>query len=252
MPAWLAPAIGAVGGIAGSLIKGKQDRDFTREQFEAQNTEFNRRFDMTNEYNSPRNQAARLEQANLNKALLYGQGAAGASGNTQLQGQSNAQAVNHVDPLSTGLSYLSAFQDLQVKQAQADNIAANTTKTLNDAVTSRIESEWRDRMLSDKAELNVGQIAKQDEELKVLSQKLGLDIKLQRQNLAKQYQDTRVSKFKADIYDKLGLAADPLMRGLIMSGVGGAAAIGSRKLSKSRYLKKGKKELSEWFKKRKN
>jgi len=126
-PSWIGPAIGAVGGIVGSLFKGKQDRDFSREQFEAQNREFDRRFNMTNEYNSPRNQAARLEQAGLNKALMYGQGAAGASGNTQLQGQSNAQAVNHVDPLSTGLSYLSAFQDLRVKQAQADNIAADTS-----------------------------------------------------------------------------------------------------------------------------
>ena len=129
MPFPLGAALGAgsaIAGAIGGIFQNKSNRDFSREQYQRQHDDNLAHWHRQNDYNSPKNQAERLEQAGLNKSLLYGQGA-GSGGNAgSLPSSANQQAVNQVDPIAQGLTYLSAFQDLKIKQAQTSNIQRDT------------------------------------------------------------------------------------------------------------------------------
>jgi len=79
-----------------------------------------------NEYNSPAAQMERLKAAGLNPNLVYGSGsvAGNASGSLPLY---NAPTVkyDYKPPVDWG-NVLSSFQDVQLKQAQIDNVKAQT------------------------------------------------------------------------------------------------------------------------------
>ncbi|HRC03240.1 MAG TPA: hypothetical protein PLJ18_12355 [Niabella sp.] len=69
--------------------------------------------DRQNEYNSPVNQVARLRQAGLNPAMMYG---SGSVANTQSQ----APQVNKPAPTNFG-SAMASYFDAKLKDVQADN-----------------------------------------------------------------------------------------------------------------------------------
>lgn len=79
-----------------------------------------------NEYNLPINQMQRLEEAGLNPNMMYGQGVAGATG--QAREMPRYQSVNakyDFAPINA-LGALGLYQDLKIKQAQEENVRANT------------------------------------------------------------------------------------------------------------------------------
>lgn len=80
---------------------------------------------MGNEYNLPANQRLRLEQAGFNPALMYN---GGVSGNvaTQLPKYSAPHAEYNYRPDTGFAEALSQFQDFRLRQAQTDNIEAQT------------------------------------------------------------------------------------------------------------------------------
>lgn len=83
-----------------------------------------------NEYNSPAAQMARLKAAGLNPNLIYGSGAGGAAGNSsQLPHYSVPQAQYNYRPMVDLPQLLGAYQEFSMRQAQIDNVKAQTENT---------------------------------------------------------------------------------------------------------------------------
>lgn len=78
-----------------------------------------------NEYNSPEAQMARLTKAGLNPNLVYG-GGANAMSQGQIPRYQAPTAQFNYKPESDLVGFISAFQDMQVRQAQVDNLRAQT------------------------------------------------------------------------------------------------------------------------------
>lgn len=78
MPAWLVPAIIGAAQLVGGLIGQRKQRKENRElaQFQADANE--RYLQQQQEYNSPKNQMLRYQEAGLNPHLIYGQGNPGS------------------------------------------------------------------------------------------------------------------------------------------------------------------------------
>ncbi len=146
MPLPIAPLIAAgsqlAGGVINSISQGSQNRrsrNFAREQYARErddNLEFWR---MQNSYNDPSQQVSRLKKAGLNPALMYGGSASGASG---LAGSVKApsaqrptfQSSRPGDSLSgAGLAYINSIYDLELKQAQTNNLKSQNDVLVQDA-----------------------------------------------------------------------------------------------------------------------
>lgn len=81
-----------------------------------------------NEFNSPESQMKRLTDAGLNPNMIYGSGSSVGNTSGQLP-KYNAPTVKYEYEPPDLLSVLSAYQDMNVKSAQADNIRAQTKAT---------------------------------------------------------------------------------------------------------------------------
>lgn len=98
----------------------------------------------SNEYNSPLAQMQRFSEAGLNPNLIYGGGAAGAAGNTSTTSPKyNAPTIQ---PVASGIpgqipQMLMLHQDIQMKQAQIDNVKAHTDNVQNKTVTESLRPE---------------------------------------------------------------------------------------------------------------
>lgn len=80
-----------------------------------QNRANKRMWHLSNQYNSPQMQMARLKEAGLNPNLVYGSG--GVTGNTTSQAPNiNRLPLDQVNPMDV----LGRYQDLRQKTAQAD------------------------------------------------------------------------------------------------------------------------------------
>lgn len=76
-----------------------------------------------NEYNSPKQQMARLKAAGLNPNLVYG---TGSVGNTTGQGPSYQKPDFKLDTKVDALPMMGQYQNIKQSQAQTDNIEADT------------------------------------------------------------------------------------------------------------------------------
>lgn len=86
---------------------------------------------MQNEYNSPTSQMARFRDAGLNPHLIYGQSnTADAVRSTQAQGWNPRAPQFNFDAGSA----LAAYYDVQLKEAQIDNLKAANTVSIQDAL----------------------------------------------------------------------------------------------------------------------
>lgn len=119
----------ALGGGIGNAISTQQQNDASR-AFAAQMYRLQRRdayqfWNDQNEYNSPKAQMQRFEQAGLNPHLIYGQGNSGPAGaistpdvqTPQFRSPEWGNAIS-----AAGASTLSAIYDFDIKQAQTDNL----------------------------------------------------------------------------------------------------------------------------------
>ena len=116
---------GIAGGLPGMLLStgssllsnlGAKKRQKTADQ---QNIDF---WKMQNQYNTPAAQMQRLKDAGLNPNLIYGSSPAGASGSAGSIAPSKAAPYAIKDPSAT-------IAQMQLLQAQKDNLNANTFKT---------------------------------------------------------------------------------------------------------------------------
>lgn len=155
MPAWLVPAIGAAAALGGSAInaisqsrqnrKSREYADAAYQKERLNNIEF---WKMQNEYNSPTQQMARLRAGGLSPQLAYGSASAsGPAGNLSTPDQQSAQfrTPEWGNAMSSaGLTFMNAMYELDIKQAQVDNLKADNTVKLTQAAllaaqTSRSE-----------------------------------------------------------------------------------------------------------------
>lgn len=129
----LAAIIGGVGAIGqgsaaffGQRSANRTNIKLAKEANERQLALYN----MQNEYNNPANQMKRLSAAGLNPYLVYGSG--NVAGNVAKKPDVEVPSVmnelrdNNMGALS---GMLAQYQDMRVKNAQTDNIKANTSLT---------------------------------------------------------------------------------------------------------------------------
>lgn len=94
---------------------------------------------MQNEYNSPVAQMQRLRDAGLNPNLVYGRGA-GAVGEASPPKVPDPTRTEFPD-FRSGVSPLFAGYDLQIKQAQTDNLRAQNTVLLEEALLRNAQTK---------------------------------------------------------------------------------------------------------------
>lgn len=133
-PVAIIPLIAAGIAAAGSIISGRQQRkavessnQANRELAQYQYSKDLEMWNRQNEYNSPLAQMNRYSQAGLNPNLIYGQGNSGNAGSMPRYQAPTMQPV--MTPSIDIPQVLSAYQDFRMKQAQIDNVKAQTENT---------------------------------------------------------------------------------------------------------------------------
>lgn len=147
VPAIAAAAlIGAGSGALNSVSQmhqNKKNRQFTREMYDRQKADALEFWNLQNEYNSPQAQMGRFQEAGLNPHLIYGQGNSGNSGaistpDVQTPQSRSPEWGNAIS--GAGLPLLLAQADLRIKQAQANNLTAQQSVILEDAMLRRAQT----------------------------------------------------------------------------------------------------------------
>lgn len=152
MPAPLAlAAIGAgtqfLGGAQNAAATAQQNRDsqqFSYEMYKKQYADNVAFWNMQNEYNSPQAQMKRFQDAGLNPHLIYGQGNSGNAGpistpdvqSPQFRTPEWGNAIS-----GAGLGFVNAIYDLDIKQAQLENLRAQNTVIKQEALLKANQTE---------------------------------------------------------------------------------------------------------------
>jgi len=139
-----AAAISSGANVAGGLInagstarQNAESQQFSERMYQRQFQDNLTFWRMQNEYNSPAQQMARFKEAGLNPNLIYGQG---NSGNASSISTPDVQSPQFRTPewgnaLSTGgLAFVNAIYDLDIKQAQIDNLRVQNSVIQQDAL----------------------------------------------------------------------------------------------------------------------
>lgn len=123
-------AIGSIlGGIGGTLVSHALNQRSQKKAFQ-QNVDFWRmKFDQTNKYNNPVQQVARLKDAGLNPALLYGQSASGVSGEAKSQSSEGMKA-----------SQVQFNPQMVLMSAQAEQLKNDAELKRQDAALRRVQA----------------------------------------------------------------------------------------------------------------
>jgi len=129
------PIIMAAASLASSGINAAASRSNAKHQMEMQSELIRQQ----NEYNTPANQMARFKEAGLNPYLAYSQGNAGNQ--SQIADyQSDAFHTDVGSALSQGVGMLSQFQDMKVKQAQVDNLEAQSENVRQETSNAQLDA----------------------------------------------------------------------------------------------------------------
>lgn len=115
-------AINAGAGIIGNLIAGRQ----SRKNLEMQNAFNVEMWNAQNAYDHPAAQMERLREAGLNPNLVYGNGAVGNTSGPAPKSADTSQIKPYFDPATAVSSAITTYQDIQLRNAQIDNIKAQT------------------------------------------------------------------------------------------------------------------------------
>lgn len=146
------PLIAAGASLASSAINaGSQSSNnqsqlsYAREMYDKQRADALADWNMQNEYNSPKAQMARFQEAGLNPNLIYGQ-----MSNSPVVRTSSPQSYNPTAPqvdlgnaVSQGLSSMSQYQDTQFKQVQTDLVKQQIQNSITE--NSLKQLEWAER-----------------------------------------------------------------------------------------------------------
>lgn len=139
-----AAGIGAASGLANSIgqaNQNKRNRAFTQQMYDRQRSDALLDWNRVNEYNSPQAQMKRFQDAGLNPNLIYGQ-----SNTAQGMATPDLQAPQTRNPewgeglRGGGLSAIMANADLGIKQAQTDNLKAQNSVFIEEAMLKRAQT----------------------------------------------------------------------------------------------------------------
>jgi len=125
MPAWVVPAILGAASLVSGIIGRKKQREENFNIAEYQNAQNRGFIREQNEYNSPKSQMSRFQEAGLNPHLIYGQGNPGNQSAPQ-----QASDIRPIDYGSMGVPEALALMNqtgMMQSQIQAQN--ANTRRT---------------------------------------------------------------------------------------------------------------------------
>lgn len=159
----------ASSGIQAKTAKYNTDRTIAANRQMAE-YEFSKNLEMWNkgnEYNSPAAQMERLKEAGLNPNLVYGSGSVSGNSSGSLP-EYNAPTAqyNYKPPVDWG-DVISSFQDVQLKQAQIDNVKkqnqgidlSNTLKNWeNETIRATIESNITRKLKENEAAMSKEQM----------------------------------------------------------------------------------------------
>lgn len=95
---------------------------------------------LNNQYNHPSAQMARLRDAGLNPHLVYGSGAdARSAGQPALPGQAQWHGSPIPQDMLNPVRMMSEYQDIEVKQAQADNLREQNSNLIKEQALKDLE-----------------------------------------------------------------------------------------------------------------
>lgn len=130
-----ASLIGTGANVASTGRQNKKSRQFTREMYERQQADQLKFWETQNAYNTPEQQMERYRQAGLNPNLIYGQG---NSGNASPIPTPDIQKPEFRVPDFGGIAQagnsIANYLDYEIKQAQVDNLRADNTVKLEEAL----------------------------------------------------------------------------------------------------------------------
>ena len=167
---WLGAALAAttalIAGILNNRARRKQDarnnaanlatnKELAQFTFD-QDTEAWKR---QNLYNDPASQMSRLQGAGLNPMLVYGSGSGGASGQAGAQPSYNTPRSEQSIRALEIPELLGQFQDFQMRQAQINNVKAQTQntqqRTMTEAITREVQKFRGQNILQDLSQKEV-------------------------------------------------------------------------------------------------
>lgn len=134
----IAGAASLIGTGVNAYAQGKMNRKtrkWNEKMYGIQRADALADWNMTNEYNSPQAQMARLKAAGLNPNLVYGSGADMPSATirgAEAKGW-NPQAPDYGSMVTEATGQLARFQDMAVKKAQTNNLETQNTVLLQEA-----------------------------------------------------------------------------------------------------------------------
>lgn len=266
-----------MGNLVNQIFAGRNARQNWKYQKKAADYSYQQDLDMWNRqnaYNTPASQMARLEQAGLNPAMMYGTGQ-GANVAREMPKYNNPD-VHYEAPIINPLAIMGAYADLKVKNAQVQNIEAATKG-------KEIENLYLQDMLHNKIQLtkaSTGSVeadwAKKDIENRILQEFNEPDKKpfhpesgfyrgtvLKLAELDKSQSDARRASAEADIADKNAAlwrafrdmtgsdakaSAITGMLGAIGGAIGTAGRLVFRKAPKTTFTRNYNKNYNDFYK----
>lgn len=123
--------LGAVTSIGSSLYANNQNRKSQQRADMYNQMQWNRQ----NKYNDPSAQMQRLRKAGLNPNMIYGASPSSATGNSG-SAQAPSKMVSH--QMSDPSGAINNFASTQQKEVQTDNVKAQNTLLLQDAILKDI------------------------------------------------------------------------------------------------------------------
>ncbi|AXL14904.1 DNA pilot protein [Microviridae sp.] len=134
MPFPLIPAIAAASSAIGGGInalstqrQNQQSRQWSEKMYARQYGDNINFWNRQNEYNTPAMQMARLKEAGLNPALMYGGSSGGGGQAGSIQTPDIQQAQFRTPEWGGTIDKIAQIYDYEIKQAQLDNLAADKT-----------------------------------------------------------------------------------------------------------------------------
>lgn len=145
-------AVGLIGtgaGLLGSAInaastarQNRLQREWNEKMYGIQRADSLADWNMQNEYNSPTAQMARLKAAGLNPNLVYGHGADTQAGPTRgTDVKSWNPQVPQMDLAGAVNTGIGAYQDMRLRDAQINNLKANNTILLEEAMNKVVQRQ---------------------------------------------------------------------------------------------------------------
>lgn len=186
-------AISTGASLAAQKKENQRNREYNLMLANKQNQWNFENWQMNNAYNSPAAQKARLEAAGLNADMMYGQG--GISNISSSAPESTAGAPSSPMDWSSlaSVNPVGTYLDAKLKQAQIDNINADTKKKGHEAGILASDEAFRDAW-------NSGLLATQNVEIRVKSSSADLnEQKIKESQAFIQQIDANISEINAQI-----------------------------------------------------